>query len=86
MKSIGLVLHPARDSAAAVAAVLDWAARKRAEVLGIDAEIERLNCAAVAVTAAELGRARTFWSASAGTARCCAPCGWPTGSARRCWG
>ena len=56
MKSIGLVLHPARDSAAAVAAVLDWAARKRAEVLGIDAEIERLNCAAVAVTAAELGR------------------------------
>ena len=56
MKSIGLVLHPARDSAAAVAAILDWAARKRAEVLGIDAEIERLNCAAVAVTAAELGR------------------------------
>src|SRR5262249_50839408 len=56
MRSIGLVLHPARDSAAAVNAILDWAARKHAEVLGIDAEIERLNCAAVAVTGAELGQ------------------------------
>jgi NAD+ kinase len=56
MHAIGLVLHPQRDSAAAVNAVLDWAARKGAQVLGIDSEVERLNCAAVAVTAAELGR------------------------------
>jgi NAD+ kinase len=55
MHVVGLVLHPQRDSAAAVAAVLGWAARRGIEVLGIDAEIERLNCAAVAVTAAELG-------------------------------
>jgi NAD+ kinase len=53
---LGLVLHPERDSAEAVTAVLDWAARKGAEVLGIDTEIERLNCAAVAVTAAEIGQ------------------------------
>src|SRR5438132_942854 len=65
MKSIGLVLHPARDSAAAVAAVLDWAARKRAEVLGIDAEIERLNCAAVAVVVATPAGS-TAYSFSAG--------------------
>ena len=53
---LGLVLHPERDSAEAVTAVLDWAARKGAEVLGIDTEIERLNCAAAAVTAAEIGQ------------------------------
>ena len=56
MDVLGLVLHPERDSAEAVTAVLDWAARKGAEVLGIDTEIERLNCAAAAVTAAEIGQ------------------------------
>jgi NAD+ kinase len=53
---LGLVLHPERDSAEAVAAVLDWAARKGADVLGIDTEVERLSCAAVAVPAAEIGQ------------------------------
>jgi NAD+ kinase len=55
MHAVGLVLHPRRDSAEAVAAVLDWAARRQVQVLGIDTEIERLDCAAFAVTAAELG-------------------------------
>jgi len=50
------VLHPLRDSADAVDAVLGWAKRKGAEVLGIETEIRRLNCAATGVTAAELGR------------------------------
>jgi NAD+ kinase len=54
--TIGLVLHPQRDSAEAVQAVLDWAARNGAEVLGIGNEIQRLNCAATAVSASELGR------------------------------
>jgi NAD+ kinase len=54
--AIGLVLHPARDSAEAVTAVLDWAERKGAQVLGIQTEIRRLNCAAIPVTAQELGR------------------------------
>jgi NAD+ kinase len=53
---VGLVLHPERDSAPAVSAVLDWAARNGAQVLGIGAEIRRLNCAAIAVTAQELGQ------------------------------
>ena len=53
---VGMVLHPKRDSAEAVAAVLDWAARREIQVLGIEAEIRRLNCAAVSVSAADLGR------------------------------
>ena len=56
MHSAGLVLHPRRDSAAAVAAVLGWAASRNIEILGIEEEVGRLDCAAVAVTAAELGR------------------------------
>jgi len=51
-----MVLHPARDSAEAVGAVLGWAERNGAQVLGIDTEISRLNCAAIGVTAAELGQ------------------------------
>jgi NAD+ kinase len=54
--TIGLVLHPKRDSAEAVGAILGWAAGNGAEVLGIGDEIVRLNCAATAVSASELGR------------------------------
>jgi NAD+ kinase len=56
MHVVGIVLHPRRDSAEAVAAVLDWAARRSIEVIGIDAEISRLNCAAIPVSDAELGQ------------------------------
>jgi NAD+ kinase len=55
MHVVGMVLHPRRDSAEAVAAVLDWATRRSIQVLGIASEIARLNCAAVAVSDAELG-------------------------------
>jgi NAD+ kinase len=51
-----MVLHPKRDSAEAVAAVLDWATRRGIQVLGIETEISRLNCAALAVSEAELGK------------------------------
>jgi NAD+ kinase len=54
--TIGLVLHPQRDSAEAVNAVLGWAKGNGTEVLGIGNEITRLNCAATAVSAGELGR------------------------------
>jgi NAD+ kinase len=54
--AIGLVLHPQRDSEEAVTAVLDWAARKGAQVLGIETEIRRLNCAAIPVAPEELGK------------------------------
>jgi NAD+ kinase len=55
MHTVGLVLHPKRDSAGAVEAILGWAARHKAEVLGIETEISRLNCSAVAVAPEELG-------------------------------
>ncbi len=56
MHVVGIVLHPRRDSAEAVAAILEWAARRKIQVLGITAEIERLNCAAIGVSDAELGQ------------------------------
>jgi NAD+ kinase len=54
MRSVGMVLHPQRDSAEAVGAVLGWAARKGAAVFGIEDEIARLNCAAAPLPAEEL--------------------------------
>src|ERR1700754_526393 len=55
MHSVGLVLHPRRDSAAAVEAVLGWAGSRGVQILGIEEELVRLNCAAGGVSAAELG-------------------------------
>jgi NAD+ kinase len=54
MHRVGLILHPQRDCGAAVSAVLSWAAGHGAEVLGIDAELARLRCAAAPVPATEL--------------------------------
>jgi NAD+ kinase len=56
MHVVGMVLHPERDSAEAVVAVLGWAERNGARVLGLAEEIRRLNRAAVAVAPAELAR------------------------------
>jgi NAD+ kinase len=56
MHSVGVVLHPRRDSAEAVNAILAWAGRNGADVYGIGDEIARLNCAAKPVSAGELGR------------------------------
>ncbi|MFD4635712.1 NAD(+)/NADH kinase [Lentzea sp. NPDC058436] len=56
MHAAGLVLHPQRDSAAAVEAVLGWATNRGVEILGIADEIQRLRCEATPVTAEELGR------------------------------
>jgi len=54
MHSVGLVLHPKRDSAEAVEAVLSWAAGHGAAVYGIEGEIARLNCAATPLPAEKL--------------------------------
>jgi NAD+ kinase len=56
MHSVGVVLHPQRDSADAVNAILNWAEQRSIKVLGIVSEISRLRCAAVGVTPEELGR------------------------------
>jgi len=49
-----MVLHPERDCSGAVAAILEWAARRQIEVLGIDTEMRRIACTAEAVSADEL--------------------------------
>jgi NAD+ kinase len=49
-----MVLHPERDSAEAVAAILGWAQRKKSLVLGLEEEISRLDCSALPVRPAEL--------------------------------
>ncbi|MET9230219.1 NAD(+)/NADH kinase [Lentzea sp. NPDC003310] len=56
MHAAGLVLHPQRDSADAVEAVLGWAANRGVEILGISDEIQRLRCEATPVSPEELGR------------------------------
>jgi NAD+ kinase len=56
MHAVGVVLHPQRDSAEAVTAVLSWADRRGIQVYGIETEIRRLNCSATGVTSAELGQ------------------------------
>ena len=59
MDVVGLVLHPLRDSAEAVDAVLGWAKRKGAQVLGIETEIRRLNCAARLRSFSEVTKTRS---------------------------
>src|SRR6266550_4458517 len=56
MHVVGMVLHPERDCSGAVGSILEWAARREIQVLGIDTEVRRLACAAEAVTAEELRR------------------------------
>jgi NAD+ kinase len=56
MHVVGLVLHPERDCTGAVGSILDWAARRHIEVIGIDTEIGRLACTAEAVMADELSQ------------------------------
>jgi len=51
-----LVLHPERDCSGAVGAILDWAARRRIQVLGIDTEMQRIACIAEAVMPEELAQ------------------------------
>src|ERR1700742_2489472 len=54
MHAAGIVLHPERDSEAAVSAVTGWAAGRGIEILAIKEEIRSLNCTATPVTPAEL--------------------------------
>jgi NAD+ kinase len=54
VNSVGLVLHPKRDSEAAIAAITQWASDRSASVLGLHDEITRIACSAIAVDAAEL--------------------------------
>src|SRR5438874_5874973 len=56
MHVLGMVLHPERDCSGAVSSILEWAARREIEVLGIQDEVRRIVCTAEAVSADELRR------------------------------
>ena len=56
MHVLAMVLHPERDCSGAVRSILDWAARRQIQVLGIDTEMRRIACTAEGVTAEELRR------------------------------
>ncbi|MEV0162084.1 NAD(+)/NADH kinase [Nonomuraea fuscirosea] len=52
--TVGLVLHPRRDSKQAIDTILRWAAGKGATVLGLPEEVGRIDCTAVPVDAASM--------------------------------
>src|SRR5436189_3416019 len=54
MHVVGMVLHPERDCSGAVTSILEWAARREIEVLGIQDEVRRIVCTAEAVSAEEM--------------------------------
>ncbi|GIJ55919.1 NAD(+)/NADH kinase [Virgisporangium aurantiacum] len=51
---VGIVLHPRRDCTPAVDTILAWAKDRGATVLGLEDEIGRIDCSAVAVSPEEL--------------------------------
>jgi NAD+ kinase len=54
VNTVGLVLHPRRDSELAIEAVIKWAASRDGTVLGLPEEIGRIDCSAVAVPPEEM--------------------------------
>jgi NAD+ kinase len=52
--TVGLVLHPARDSKPAVDAIVDWATARSATVLAVPDEIGQMQCGAAPVDSASL--------------------------------
>jgi NAD+ kinase len=54
IRSLGVVLHPLRDIAGPVDLILAWAENHQVTVLGLNKEIGRLNCRAIAVSEPEM--------------------------------
>jgi NAD+ kinase len=54
VQTVGLVLHPRRDSAVAIDTILRWAKQRNVTVLGLRDEVDRIHCSAVAVDPTEL--------------------------------
>lgn len=52
--TVGLVLHPQRDSVPAIDTIMAWALRRDVTVLGLPDEVDRIACGAVAVSPQEL--------------------------------
>jgi NAD+ kinase len=54
VNTVGLVLHPKRDSKTAIDAIIEWAMGRDGAVLGLPEEVGRIDCSAVAVGAEEM--------------------------------
>ncbi|MFI6455500.1 NAD(+)/NADH kinase [Streptosporangium amethystogenes] len=54
VKTVGLVLHPQRDSKVAIDTIVEWARARSVTVLGLPDEVGRIDCSAVAVDGATL--------------------------------
>jgi len=54
VNTVGLVLHPRRDSKVAIETILKWAANRDGTVLGLPDEIGRIDCSAVSVAPEEM--------------------------------
>jgi NAD+ kinase len=52
--TVGLVLHPRRDSKFAIDTIIDWAHQREVTVLGLRDEVGRIDCSAVPVDDAQL--------------------------------
>lgn len=52
--TVGLVLHPKRDSASAIETIIGWARQREVAVLGLHDEVDRIDCSAIAVDATQL--------------------------------
>jgi NAD+ kinase len=55
VRNLGLVLHPLREAAEPVRLILSWAESHEVTVLGLEAEIARLDCTAIPVSEGEIG-------------------------------
>ncbi|WP_433362901.1 NAD(+)/NADH kinase [Streptosporangium sp. CA-115845] len=54
VKTVGLVLHPQRDSKVAIDTIVEWARARSVTVLGLPDEVGRIDCSAVSVDGATL--------------------------------
>ncbi len=54
VKTVGLVLHPRRDSKEAIDTIIEWARHRAVTVLGLPEEVGRIDCSALPVGPAEL--------------------------------
>ncbi|MBO3749458.1 NAD(+)/NADH kinase [Streptosporangiaceae bacterium NEAU-GS5] len=54
VSTVGLVLHPQRDSKVAIDTIVEWARGRNVTVLGLPDEVGRIDCSAVAVDAETL--------------------------------
>ena len=46
--TVGLVLHPQRDSLPAIETIINWATARKVTVLGLPDEVGRIDCSAEA--------------------------------------